>query len=167
MPRVFRSSLPDGYFHVFARGVDGCAIFLTVEDRRRFLTLVSACSVVHRWRFHALCLMTTHYHFVLDCTRPDLSRGMQRLNGIYAQWFNRRHVRFGPLFAGRFTSRAIAHERYLVRVCRYVVENPVRAGLCESVGDWPWAHSRYAGAAPDARSYGPDLRATYQPISIS
>ena len=87
--------------------------------------------------------MTTHYHLVLHSTRADLSRGVQRLNGRYAQEFNERHVRFGHLFADRFTSRAIETERYLYEACRYVVENPVRARLCDSVADWPWSHSRY------------------------
>jgi REP element-mobilizing transposase RayT len=143
VPRVLRTSLPDGFFHVIARGVNGCAIFRDDSDRRWFLLLIQRCVERHDWVVHALCLMTTHYHLVLESTQPDLSRGLQRLNGRYGRSFNDRHKRFGHLFAGRFESRVIEDEGYLAQACRYVVENPVRAGMCDSVEDWPWAHSRY------------------------
>ena len=165
VPRVLRTSLPDGYFHVMSRGVDGCAIFRDDDDRRSFLAQVLRCAKRFRWTLHALCLMTTHYHLVLHSTQPELSRGLQRLLGRYAQSFNERHNRFGPLFAGRFSARSIDSEDYLYAACRYVVENPVRAGICDSVGDWPWAHTRYA--PPQLPRQGPGLRATYQPTSMS
>ena len=158
--RVLRTTLPDGHFHVFSRGVDGCDIFLDNTDRRWFLAHLWRCVERFDWTIHALCLMTTHYHLVLHSTRLELSRGLQRLNGRYAQEFNERHGRFGHLFSGRFASRVIADEQYLADACRYVVENPVRAGLCESAEDWPWARLR-------DDLYGPGLRETYQPISIS
>jgi putative transposase len=143
MPRVPRSALPDGHFHVISRGIGGGAIFRDDEDRLAFLTHLGRCTELHRWTIHALCLMSTHYHLVLHSTRADLSRGLQRLNGRYGQEFNERHDRFGHLFAGRFSSRVITSERYLAAACRYVVANPVRAGLCDSVDDWPWGRSRY------------------------
>ena len=90
--------------------------------------------------------MTTHYHLVLHSTQPDLSRGLQRLNGRYAQWFNDKHVRFGPLFAGRFKCRVIEDERYLVEACNYVVENPVRALHSPQNLRVALAHSRYSNA---------------------
>jgi putative transposase len=143
VPRVLRTSLPDGPFHVTSRGVGGCAIFRDDDDRRWFLALTRKCAERYDWTVHALCLMTTHYHLVLDSTRADLSRGLHRLNGRYGQAFNQRHERFGHLFADRFDSRVIEDEAYLAAACRYVVANPVRAGLCASVEDWPWSHSRY------------------------
>jgi len=90
-----------------------------------------------------MCLMTTHYHLVVHSTRLDLSLGVQRLNGRYAQLFNERHGRFGHLFADRFTSRVIETEDHMHEACRYVVENPVRARLCDAADEWPWSHSRY------------------------
>lgn len=143
MPRVVRKALPDGYFHVITRGVDACAIFRDDVDRRAFLSHVRTCTDRHGWVVHAMCLMTTHYHLVLHSTRIELSRGVQRLNGRYAQRFNQRHARFGHLFADRFSSRVIETERHLHEACRYVVENPVRARLCDAAEDWPWSRSRY------------------------
>jgi putative transposase len=113
MPRVLRTTLPDGYFHVTSRGVNGCSIFRDDADRRAFLAHLRTCAERYRWTLHALCLMTTHYHLVLHSTRAELSRGVQRLQGRYAQSFNQRHERYGHLFADRFAARAIEGQRYL------------------------------------------------------
>jgi REP element-mobilizing transposase RayT len=143
MPRMLRTTLPDGYFHVFARGVAGSPVFVDDEDRRSFLALVAFATRRYGWQFHTLCLMTTHYHFVLESARARLSAGMQWLNVVYAQGFNRRYTRHGHLFGSRFGSRVIEDEEYLQAVCEYVLLNPVRAGLCERAADWPWSASRY------------------------
>jgi len=146
--RILRSSLPDGYFHVYARGVADTAIFRDDEDRRSFLALLVRTSRRHGWELHALCLMTTHYHAVLEAARAHLSAGMQWLNGVYAQTFNKRYDRRGHLFGARFGVRCIESEEYLARACDYVLLNPVHAGLCERAADWPWSATR--SAFPDA-----------------
>jgi putative transposase len=140
---MLRSTLPDGYFHVFARGVADTPIFRDDEDRRSFLSLVGATTRRHGWELHVLCLMTTHYHAVLDTSRAHLSAGMHWLNGLYAQTFNKRYGRQGHLFGARFGSRAIEGEEYLERVCEYVLLNPVRAGLCGRASEWPWNATRH------------------------
>jgi REP element-mobilizing transposase RayT len=143
MARVLRSSLPDGYFHVFTRGVADTAIFRDDEDRRSFLALLIRTTRRHGWELHALCLMTTHYHAVLEATRAQLSAGMQWLNSLYAQTFNKRYDRHGHLFGARYGSRVIESEEYLARACEYVLQNPMRAGLCERASHWPWNATRY------------------------
>jgi REP element-mobilizing transposase RayT len=142
--RVPRTSLPDGFFHVSARGVDRTTpLFRDPEDRTTFLRLLRRTVDRFDWTCHALCVMSTHYHLVLESTQPQLSRGLQWLNSVYAMNFNRRHRRFGHVFADRFETRAIDSEEYLHAACAYVVLNPVKAGLCESAEDWPWSYSRY------------------------
>ncbi len=143
MPRILRSLLPDGFFHVIARGVDGTDIFREDGDRLDFLAAYAAVATHFSWEAHVLCLMTNHYHFVVEAEVPALSRGMQRLNGDYALGFNRKYDRVGHLFGARFTSRVITSERYLAKVCRYVVNNPVRAGLCDHPAEWRWSFCRY------------------------
>jgi REP element-mobilizing transposase RayT len=108
--RILRSSLPDGYFHVYTRGVAETAIFRDDEDRRSFLALLVRTTPRHGWELHALCLMTTHYHAVLEAARGHLSAGMQWLNGMYAQTFNKRYERHGHLFGARFGARCIESE---------------------------------------------------------
>ena len=142
MSRVIRSSLPDGIYHVVSRGVPETQIFLGDADRARFVRLLERVESRHRWICHAYCLMGTHYHLVLASTRHALSNGLRELNGAYARGFNQRHGRFGHLFAQRFSSRLIDSEEYLYDACSYVVLNPVKAGICDRVEDWPWSYSR-------------------------
>jgi REP element-mobilizing transposase RayT len=144
MSRVPRSTLPDGFFHVSARGVASRGpIFRDDDDRLTFLRLLLDTAPRHSWTCHAFWLMGTHYHLVLDTLCVNLSRGLQRLNWLYAMYFNARYDLFGHLFARRFSSRVIESEEYLYEACAYVLLNPVKAGLCERVEDWPWSASRY------------------------
>ena len=86
--------------------------------------------------------MGTHYHLVLETVRAHLSEGLHHLNGTYAQRFNHRHKRSGHLFGHRFQAWVVQDEDHLRNTCRYVVLNPVRAGLCDTARDWPWSWYR-------------------------
>jgi putative transposase len=144
MPRQPRSLLGDGIFHVTARGVARMVIYRDLDDFSQFVHLLA--SVVPRfcWRRHAFCLMPNHYHLVVESTRRNLSDGLHRLNGLYAQGFNHRYERSGHVFQNRFGARLIEGERQLGNVCAYVLDNPVRAGLTATAEDWPWSSDREA-----------------------
>ncbi len=106
MPRIPRSQLPEyGFFHVTARGVGGIFIFLDDWDREAFRVLLAQVVEMFVWRLHAWCLMGTHYHLLVEGPRDQVSAGMHRLNGLYAQSFNRRHGRRGHLFEEGTSSR--------------------------------------------------------------
>lgn len=138
-----RAALPDGVFHVYARAIPERPLFLDDHDRRRFLVELREASRRHRLVVHASCLMTTHYHAVVEARCADLSRAMQRVHSLYALASNRRHERFGHLFAERFASRVARDEIHLRDLCAYVLLNPVRAGLCDRIDQWPWSFCRY------------------------
>jgi REP element-mobilizing transposase RayT len=139
MARVLRSSLGDGVFHVTARGTGPTLIFLDDDDYHAFLRLLERVRSRQRWALHAYCLLGTHYHLVLEARQRSLSRGMQVLNGEYARHFNERHDRSGALFGGRFRSDPIRDDEHFANACLYVLANPVAAGLCRDVGEWPWS----------------------------
>jgi len=141
--RTPRYELPNGVFHVTTRGVARTRIYRDAEDRRTFLALLVSVARRWSWHLHAVCLMGNHYHLVTETTCERLSLGMHRLNGVYALRFNRRYARSGHLFGDRFHAYVIDSDDYLTDACRYVVNNPVRAGLCEHARDWPWSGSRY------------------------
>jgi REP element-mobilizing transposase RayT len=142
MARVPRTSLPDGYFHVHARAVAAAgALYRDETDRATFVDLLRRTSGRFGWTCHALCLMSTHYHVVLESSCARLSAGMEQLNWQYARYFNTRHGFFGHVFAERFSARWIDDEQYLFEACAYVTLNPVRAGLCSYAEDWPWSWS--------------------------
>ena len=136
---MLRQELPDGYFHVTTRGVNEERIYRSDADCVLFLRVLAETAARNAWRCHAFCLMGTHYHLVLETTVARLSSGLHRLNGVYAQLFNRRHARCGHLFGDRFHAWVIEDETHLGATSRYVLHNPVRAGLCATAEEWPWS----------------------------
>jgi putative transposase len=146
MPRRPRRDLPSGFFHITALGVAGSLIFLDDFDRRRFVLLLEQVTELWGWRVIAWCLMGTHYHLVLESRREQMSHAVHRLNGLYAQGFNQRHERRGHLFENRFSSWVIEDEGHLHAAVEYVLENPVRAGLCAHAKDWLWSWSSFSPA---------------------
>ncbi len=142
MPRRPRFEAAGAIHHVVARGNGGCRIVVGDDDRRALLGQLARAATLSGWRLHAYCLMDTHIHAVVETPEPTLGAGMRRLLGGYAHDFNRRHARFGHLFAGPFSSSIVATESYAIEVCAYVVLNPVRAGLVRVPEDWKWSSYR-------------------------
>jgi REP element-mobilizing transposase RayT len=128
MGQLRRRQLPDGYFHVTARGVHGTDIFLVDLDRFDFIALLDKASARHGIRVFARCLMDTHYHLIVDAEVPKLSAAMHELNGKYALRFNQRHGRRGHLFGKRFSSWVIEDDDHFHAAIEYVVNNPATAG---------------------------------------
>jgi len=142
MPRPPRPLIAGGVYHVFNRGVVRLPIFLDTRDRVGFLDGIG--DVVERgsWKCLAYCLMGNHFHLLVETPEPDLDRGMQRLQSLYARNFNRRYEREGHLFHRRYGANALADDDLIRHIARYVVQNPVRAGICPRPGDWPWSSHR-------------------------
>ncbi len=154
MGSVRRRDLPDGYFHVTARGVNGAEIFLVDLDRFDFLELLERVTGRFGLRIFARCLMDTHYHLVVHTATETLSRSMQQLNSAYARRFNDRHERHGHVFGERFRSRVIRSEAHLHAAVQYVIDNAAKAGACRSDTEWPWTAVELVSArrATDPRS---------------
>jgi putative transposase len=138
MGGVRRRDLPDGVFHVTARGVNGGDVFIVDLDRLDFLDILARVTARFALRVIARCLLGTHYHLIVDAPTAKLSAAMQQLNSEYARRFNTRHDRHGHLFGERYRSWVIRDEAHLHAALQYVVDNPVKAGLCCSGADWPW-----------------------------
>jgi REP-associated tyrosine transposase len=139
MGKVLRLQVAGGTFHVTTRGNRGQPIFTDSRDRERFMEMTSAVIAAAGWQCRAYCLMSNHYHLLIETPEPNLSAGMLRLNGWYARWFNRRHDVEGHLFGRRFSSTFVESEAHLLEAWRYVLLNPVRALLCRDPGNWPWS----------------------------
>jgi hypothetical protein len=97
--------------------------------------------------------MPNHVPLLLDGPAEAVSKTMQRVNSRYAQWFNREYGYNGHVFQGRFLGVAIELEPHLLELARYIANNPVRAGLCETAADWPWSSfAAMLGRAPQQRA---------------
>jgi putative transposase len=153
MPRIARREIGGGLAHVTARTVRTFPLFV---DERDALALLSLLDHVTReiadWEVLAYCFMPNHYHLVLDAEITELSLAMHRVNGVYAQRFNRVHGFRGHLFQGRYHAEPIRDEAHLPASLRYVLLNPVRAGLCQRPEAWRWSSYRASiGLAPAPR----------------
>jgi putative transposase len=142
MPRPHRVQAADAIYHITGRGNSGRPIFRDDRDREVFLLLLGLLVERYGWHCYGYCLMTTHYHLLVMTPKPDLARGMQWLNGVYAQRFNRRHAHGGHVFRGRYNSTHVEREGHLVELHRYLSLNPVRAGICRSPREYPWSSYR-------------------------
>lgn len=139
MARPLRLEIKGALYHITSRGNARQKTYLNDADYQRFQKALGEEIREQGWICHAYCLMPNHYHLLLETPSGKLSRGMQRLIGSYTQWFNWRHSRVGHLFQGRYKSIVVDQDAYLLELCRYIVLNPVRAGLVEHPGDWQWS----------------------------
>lgn len=139
MARSLRIEYPGALYHITSRGDGQENIFLSDEDRALFTTLLSEINARCSWLCYAFCLMSNHYHLLIETPEKNLSKGMQLLNGIYTQKFNKAHRRVGHVFQGRFKAILVEKDSYLLELCRYIVLNPVRAHMVETASDWEWS----------------------------
>jgi putative transposase len=136
--RKLRPPVP-GIYHVATRTVDKRDLFPSDYLRVFLLDLVSRVVTRLEWICWSYVLMGTHYHLIVDTPQANLSRGMQFLNGLYGQRYNKLGGRYGHIFSARFCSREITDDDYLKAAIRYIARNPVEAGLCRDAGDWFWS----------------------------
>lgn len=152
MARPLRIEFSGAFYHVTARGNARQDIYLTDDDRHKFLAILGRAVERNDWLCHAYCLMSNHYHILIEIGSPGLSKGMKYLNGVYSQYFNCQHDRVGHVFQGRYKAILVEKDSYLQELSRYIVLNPVRASMVRSTRDWPWSSYR----ATAGISEGPD-----------
>lgn len=142
MSRPLRIEYPGACYHVIARGVEKRDIIKGSKDASAFIRLLSRITDRYNFIFYAYCVMSNHYHLLLETPDGNLSRGMHNLNTTYAIGFNKRHERVGHLFQGRYKAFVVEKEEYLLELTRYIVLNPVRAGLVGGPDCYDWSSYR-------------------------
>ena len=151
MARPLRIEYPGAVYHVTSRGNEKKPVFKDEADRQNFLNTLQHVNKRYNWICHAYCLMTNHYHILIETPEGNLSIGMRQINSVYTQLFNKRHGRTGHLFQGRYKTILIQKDSHLLEVCRYVVLNPVRAKMVEKPDDYAW--SSYLATAGRAKPH--------------
>ena len=148
MSRPLRIQYPDAWYHVMNRGRRGEKIFETKEDYWSFVDLLEELDGVFYVKIAAYCLMSNHYHLLLQTPDANLSRSMRHLNGVYTQRYNRRHGCDGQLFRGRYKSIVVESDSYALELLRYIHRNPLEAGLVDNLQKYPWStHKPYLSDA--------------------
>lgn len=148
MSRPLRIVYPGAWYHVMNRGRRRERIFSEEEDFRAFINLLRESIDAWGIRVGAYCLMSNHYHLLMQTPLGNLPRAMRHIDGVYTQRYNRRYGHDGQLFRGRYKAVLVQAEGYLVEVVRYIHQNPKRAGVETEFGAYPWtSHQGYLSSA--------------------
>ena len=131
MARQPRIQSPTGYYHVMTRGINREAIFKNNKDRIKYLYCIKDAKQKFNLKVICYCLMLNHTHLVLYDENFVLSNFMKSLNSKYAEYFNNKYDRIGSLFQGRFKDESIKSQHQLLAAYRYVLNNPIKAGICK------------------------------------
>jgi putative transposase len=139
MARPLRVEYPGAFYHVINRGNAGENLFKGIRDREKFLEYLETAIERFSLKIYTYCLMTNHFHVLLETQLPNLSQAIQWVNVSYAGYFNRKYRRNGHLFQGRFKSILVDADEYLKQLSRYIHLNPVRANLVEHPDEYKWS----------------------------
>jgi REP element-mobilizing transposase RayT len=151
MARPLRISYPGAYYHVTSRGNEQKDVFKSRRDREKFLDYLASATQRYGAVIHAYCLMTNHYHLLLETPEANLSQIMRHINGAYTTYFNVKRQRVGHLFQGRYKAILVEADAYAAELSRYIHLNPVKAGAVKRPEEYSWSSYRsYIGQSQAA-----------------
>ncbi len=143
MARPLRIEYQGAFYHITSSGNEKRELFTNNNDREKFFSYCETASERYGAVIHACCLMSNHYHLLLETPLGNLSQIMRHLNGAYTAYFNNKHQRSGHLFQGRYQAIVVDSDEYAAELSRYIHLNPVRAGIVNSPGEYPWSSYQY------------------------
>jgi len=151
MARLPRLVIPNQPHHVIQRGNDGQLIFRDTADHELFLSRLKDGARQFKVAIHAYVLMPTHLHLLATPSDLEgLGRMMQWIGRHYVPYFNQKYARAGTLWQGRYKAAVIDAQRYFITCCAYIELNPVRGGLVQMAGDYPWSsYQHHVGIKSD------------------
>ena len=130
MPRYARVKEPTAIYHIMSHSITEFDLFPDNSDKEKFLDLLQECLDKFHCKVYGYCLMTNHYHLILDTCGYDISDFMKVLNQRYALYIKRIYKRKGHLLADRFTSKIIDTDQYLMTLSAYIHNNGVPRLRC-------------------------------------
>jgi REP element-mobilizing transposase RayT len=150
MPRKERYQ-EAGYYHIINRGVERRNIYLEPQDYDFFLDLLLKLSKDYEITIHAFCLMTNHYHLLIETKQTNLSKALQFINDKYSKYFNKKYARSGHLWQGRYKSYPLFDDAHFWIVAKYIERNPIKAGIVKQVDlykyqsffQWKYKHNHF------------------------
>ena len=142
MGRPLRIEYSGAHYHVTSRGNEQKDVFKSQKDRERFLSYLESAVLRYGAVIHAYCLMSNHYHLLVETPSGNLSQIMKHINGAYTNYFNVKRKRAGHLFQGRYKAILIEADEYAKELSRYIHLNPVRVGMVSRPEDYQWSSYR-------------------------
>lgn len=142
MGRPLRIEYPGAFYHVTSRGNERKDVFKSQRDRGKFLEYLESATVRYGASIHVYCLMSNHYHLLIETPGGNLSQIMRHINGAYTNYFNAKRKRSGHLFQGRYKALLLEADAYATEVSRYVHLNPVRVGIVATPEEYQWSSYR-------------------------
>ena len=136
MARKKRIWYPGATYHVMNRGNRRNSVFANHDDYLSFIKHIQSVKEKYPFKLHALCLMTNHFHMLIETENSEIGKIMQRLTSLYAEEYNHKHNCIGHLFQGRYTACLIEDENYFLEVSRYIHLNPVKANITQKPEDY-------------------------------
>jgi putative transposase len=153
MARPLRIEYPGAVYHVTSRGNAQQDIVHDDGDRSTFFDVLKSARNRFNVVIHAYCLMDNHYHLLVETPDANLSKFMRHLNGVYTQRYNADYCQNGHLFQGRYKAILVQRDLYLSELARYIVLNPVRAGMVKAAKDWRWSSYRATAGLSEGFSW--------------
>lgn len=139
-----KTHFPGAMYHVMLRGNNKQNIFFQAQDFDFFLERLRVRIEKYGVKVHLFCLMTNHVHLVIEVDKVPLTKVMQSLQTSFTLTINKRHNRCGHLSQGRFIEKLIQNEKYLLELCYYIHNNPVKAKLVQNIDEYYWSsHQAY------------------------
>ena len=142
MPRKPRIEIA-GYYHIINRGVEQRVVFKVPDDYEYFEELMCFYMKSYGITLHNYCLMSNHYHLLIETSQENLSKFMRQLNMNYAIYFNKKYKRVGHLWQGRFKSWYVTDEAYLYTLMLYIEQNPLKANMVKNLEAYPYSSYHY------------------------
>lgn len=142
MPRTERRKSKTGIYHVMMRGINKECIYQDNEDFNRFINILEQVKSISKFELYCYCLMDNHLHILLKELEEPISKIIKRIGTRYAYWYNKKYNRVGHLFQDRYKSECVETDKYFLVVMRYILNNPVNAGIVKRAKDYCWSSSR-------------------------
>lgn len=158
MARSARVHSYSNVYHVMLRGVNRQQIFEEKSDYIQFIKILYELIPISQYKLYAFCLMGNHIHLLIKVEDEPLDLIMKRLENRFVHWYNKKYNRTGHLFENRYKSEPVEDEKYLIIVLRYILQNPVKAGMCNDIFEYPWSSVKYIISSKESMVSVSDFR---------
>ena len=139
MPRRARIKSQTNIYHIMLRGINRQQIFFDKEDYRVFENILRHYKSICDYRLYAYCIMGNHIHLLIQTGSVPLEKIFKHIGSAFVYWYNCKYERVGHLFQDRYRSEAVLNEQYYLTVLRYILRNPVKAGICRHPAEYPYS----------------------------